>query len=341
MVETIAYADICRVCPRDGGDPSIADIMSKCHWTVRDHQKIMCSVSGGYDSDIVMDLMERCGGHGKTTYVWNNTGLEYDATKRHLLYLEDKYDVEITRLSPKEPIPVCIKKYGFPFWSKTVSTYLSRLQKHGFQWEDEPFQVLSKRYPGCKAALQFWCNAYEAADGRVPRFNIAYVKGLKEFIITNPPPIPFSAECCDRTKKGPAHSYLEAGGFDLNCTGVRRGEGGQRSATYRSCYDKAFGAADNFRPVFWMTNSQKEAYRMRFKVRRSECYEVWGMKRTGCAGCPFGKGFEAELALAKVFEPKMYKAMVSVFGPSYEYTRKFLEFRRRFQNDCRLKIPGY
>jgi hypothetical protein len=59
----------------------------------------------------------------------------------------------------------------------------------------------------------------------------------------------------------------------------------------------------------------------------SDCYEVWGMKRTGCAGCPFGKNFEGELALAEKYEPKFHKAMLNVFGASYDYTRRFLAFR--------------
>lgn len=51
------------------------------------------------------------------------------------------------------------------------------------------------------------------------------------------------------------------------------------------------------------------------------------MDRTGCAGCPFGKRFEEELELVQQYEPQRYRAMVSVFGESYEYTRKFLKFR--------------
>jgi hypothetical protein len=57
------------------------------------------------------------------------------------------------------------------------------------------------------------------------------------------------------------------------------------------------------------------------------------MKRTGCAGCPFGQRFEEELELAKQYEPNFYRAMVKVFGQSYEYKRKFLEFRRQHGNN--------
>lgn len=52
------------------------------------HKNILCSVSGGADSDIVVDLLERIGTNGKVTYVFFNTGLEYKATKEHIKNLE-------------------------------------------------------------------------------------------------------------------------------------------------------------------------------------------------------------------------------------------------------------
>ena len=55
------------------------------------------------------------------------------------------------------------------------------------------------------------------------------------------------------------------------------------------------------------------------------------MERTGCAGCPFGKDFDAELELVQKFEPKRYRAMMSVFGESYDYTREFMAFRGKMK----------
>ena len=50
---------------------------------------------------------------------------------------------------------------------------------------------------------------------------------------------------------------------------------------------------------------------------------MYGLTRTGCACCPFGRDFEAELTAAKEYEPKLYNAALHVFGPSYEYTRAY------------------
>ena len=318
------------------GAPKNAELQEailKTYYYVRDHKKILCSVSGGYDSDIMLDMIERCGGHGKTAYVFNDTGLEYEATKRHLHELEKSYSIEIMYLKPKKPIPVCIKTYGVPFWSKYVSQMISRLQKHGFTWEDKPFEVLYRQYPRNKSSLRWWCNDFKSVKGGVSRFNIEYVRGLKEFMISNPPNFAISPKCCDYAKKNPTHDYLKAGGFDLNCVGVRRCEGGARATAYTSCYDKGWYEADQYRPLFWTTDREKDIYRAHYGIRRSDCYEVWGMKRTGCAGCPFGKDFEQELLLTERYEPNMNRAMKALFGESYDYTRRYLEFRRQMKEE--------
>ena len=41
---------------------------------------------------------------------------------------------------------------------------------------------------------------------------------------------------------------------------------------------------------------------------------------------------ESELALAEKYEPNFHRAMLKVFGKSYDYTRKFLEFRHKLNN---------
>lgn len=320
--------------PQDGGE--IYQTAWKCWYTVQDHEKIMCSVSGGWDSDIMTHLLILCGGKDKTTFCFFDTGLEYDATKEHIKYLEQRYGIEIKVLKPKKAIPTCCKEYGVPFWSKFASEMIHRLQKNGFQWEDEPFDVLLERYPKCKAALRWWCNEW----GENSRFNISWVADLKEFMVWNPPTMKISSVCCSKAKKEPAH-VEEENGYDLICTGVRKEEGGTRSTGFSSCFDEKQTGPDYYRPLFWWSGSDKEAYTKRFGIVRSSCYEEWGMGRTGCAGCPFGKRFEEELALVQSHEPKRYKAMLSVFGESYEYTRRFLEFRGRMkENKNRIALEN-
>ena len=307
---------------------NIQDALGKCLQQVRNHKKIKVSISGGADSDIMLDLFVRCGGKDKTTFVFHNTGLEYEATKRQLRFLEEKYGVKIEVCKPIKPIPLCVQEHGVLWWSKYVSEMIMRLQRHGFQWEDEPFEVLLEKYPRCKSALKWWCSKWEMKNGSSGRLNIDWNPGMKEFLINHPPQFKISAKCCHYSKKEPAKKFTKDGDFDMECSGVRKAEGGARATGYSTCFSPALAGADSYRPLFWFTDADKAEYDAHYGIEHSDCYKVWGMKRTGCAGCPFGKDFEVELALAEQYEPNFHKAMLKVFGASYDYTRQFLEFRK-------------
>lgn len=300
---------------------------------LRGCKKAICAISGGADSDIVIDMLERIGTGGKVDYVFFNTGLESQATKDHIKLLEERYGVKIREAKAKKTIPVCVKEYGVPFLSKQVSEFIERLQRHNFKWEDKPFEELIKEYPECKAALRWWCNKF---DGK-GKFNISRNKYLKEFLIAYPPPMKISNKCCKFAKKDVAKAEKEKGKYDLSITGIRKAEGGARSTAYRSCFtpiDEKHDIAE-FRPVFWFKKDTKTLYEKWYVVIHSDCYRVWKLPRTGCSGCPFAKDFETELAAFKKYEPKLYNAIIKIFGESYEYTRKYREFQKA-QNE-RLK----
>ena len=59
-----------------------------------EYQSILCFVSGGSDSDIVVDICTKVDIHHKITYICINPGLEFTATKEHIKYLEEKYGIE-------------------------------------------------------------------------------------------------------------------------------------------------------------------------------------------------------------------------------------------------------
>lgn len=291
------------------------------------YKKIICSISGGADSDLVLDICSKIDKDKKIDYVWFDTGLEYQATKDHLKYLEDKYNIKIKPYKAIKPIPLSCREYGQPFLSKRVSEYLSRLQKHNFKYEDESFEELYKKYPNCKIALFWWCNS-----NRHDSFNINHNKWLKEFIIANQPTFKVSNNCCDYAKKNVVHKCIRENEYDLAIVGVRKAEGGARSTAYKNCFDEKENGCDNYRPLFWYFDNDKVDYEKQYDVTHSECYTKYGLKRTGCAGCPYGKDFEFELNVINKYEPKLYKAVNNIFGNSYEYTRKYKEFCKRMDN---------
>ena len=304
---------------------AVQDAIIKCYTEIKNHNNIVASISGGSDSDVMLDLVIRCGGKDKTTFIFFNTGLEYEATKRQIQYLQEKYGIEIVIKKAIKPIPLSCRQYGVPFLSKRVSDYIARLQKHNFKWEDKPFEELYQEYPKCKVALRWWCNLW----GEGSQFNIQYNKWLKEFMIANPPTFKISNKCCHYAKKLVVKRFIDEGDFDMNMSGVRKAEGGARATAYKNCFTKAFAGTDQYRPLFWLTKSDKAAYEDYFDIQHSDCYTIWGMTRTGCSGCPFGRNFEEELQLAEKYEPKMYTALNKVFGNSYEYTRKYREFQKK------------
>lgn len=308
---------------------TILEAVSKTMDHIETHSKIMVSISGGSDSDIVMDLFERIGyERGKVIYVWFDTGLEYEATKRHLVFLEEKYGIEIQRHKAKKPIPMSVKQYGVPFLSKEISERIELLQKHGFQWELDPYESLAKKYPRATSGLKWWCNRKKNKN-----FQISANAGLKEFMVLHPPNVNFSPVCCKYAKKNVSIELESEFDVDLLVTGERRAEGGQRAT--KTCYTPANKRCAKFRPVFYFTDADKREYESFCGVTHSDCYTVYGFKRTGCACCPFGSGFEHELEVVKQYEPKLYTAACNIFGPSYEYTRRYRQFKERYKAEKR------
>lgn len=196
---------------------------------------------------------------------------------------------------------------------------IGRLQKHGFQWEDMPFEDLYEQYPHCKSALSWWCNL-----NRYHTLNIDNNRYLKDFLINNPPDFPISDKCCKYSKKDASNKVIKDLGIDLVLLGIRKSEGGIRSIAFNSCFDEHHhSGASQYRPIFWYTNRDKQEYERIFGIVHSDCYTKYGFRRTGCCCCPFGKDFENELKIVQEYEPKLYRAVSNIFGKSYEYTRKY------------------
>lgn len=132
----------------------ITDSIVITHSKLQQYNKILCSVSGGSDSDILIDLCQKFDDANKITYAFFDTGLEFRATKEHIEYLENRYNIHIECVKAIKPIPSCCKKYGQPFISKQVSEWIERLQRHNFKWEDKPFEELYKQYPKPLKSIQ-------------------------------------------------------------------------------------------------------------------------------------------------------------------------------------------
>lgn len=321
-----------------------------------DYNVVVCSISGGSDSDIMLDIIHRVDYQKKVRYVWFNTGMEYQATKDHLDYLEKRYNIKIERRRAIKPIPLAVRQHGQPFLSKLVSNRLHKLQLKGFQFEDDTFEniiekycyevpkgtrwaveVRGKYYRGGVDAIKWWCNKFCTDDSGFSRFNINRNKYLKEFMIKNPPTFDIDNSCCDYSKKNPAKKFRKEVNCDLSIIGVRKSEGGIRATAYKNCFTENEDKNDEYRPLFFYLDKDKKDYERYFDIRHSDCYEKWGFKRTGCVGCPYNINILQELETVENEEPKLAKACKNVFKDSYEYTRQY----RQFVAEMKRKEKGH
>lgn len=324
----MGIVEFCNSAPENH---EILNAFAKLQYHLATCNRAAVAISGGRDSDSLLDIVYRADNDSKAIYVFFNTGIEYEATKKHIQFLRDFYGIDIKEYKAKQPVPIACRKYGVPFLSKFVSEMISRLQRYDFKWEDRPFSELYAEYPKCKTALRWWCNE----NGEGSRFNIERDKYLKEFIMQNPPTFAISQKCCDCAKKTPAKEVVKAFNCDLSITGVRQAENGLRSRVHKSCFTSAkSGNVANFRPLYWLTDDDRTEYENAFEITNSDCYKVYGLKRTGCAGCPFGSRFEEELEIIQKHEPKLYNAVNKIFGASYEYTRQYREFKEQIKRSA-------
>lgn len=303
---------------------TVCKAILKANSVIRPYNKIMVSISGGSDSDIVIDIIEKVRDESqKIDYIFYDTGLEYSATKKHLEYIEERYNIKIQIIKAIKSIPISCKEFGKPFLSKYVSEQIYSLQLNDFKFEDKPYDELIKKYPKCKSRIKWWCDMYS------PQLSIRNFKYLKEFLIANPPTFKISSKCCDYSKKIPAKNILKKNKYDLNITGIRKKEGGIRSHTYKSCFvEKSNSCVATFMPIFWFSNDDKKYYNDFFKIKNSDCYSKYGLRRTGCVGCPFNKNTSDEINMVKEFEPKICNACQnSIFKESYDYTQKYKKFK--------------
>jgi len=307
---------------------------------LREHPNAICSYSGGSDSDILLHLIEQV---RKTfnlppiKYAFFNTGLEMEATKRHVREMESLYGVKITSYRPKINIVQATRKYGQPFVSKIMSAGLEGVQKKNIPLSiyDEYINAedkaakrreLRERFPGCESTINFLCCCNSAGE---PRPEIQLVinssKYMLDFIKDNPIPFRVSNKCCDYCKKQVAHNVQKD--FDMVITGERRDEGGMRSVPRKDstsmCFKETADGKYRLRPLYYVSNKDKQWYKDYHKIRYSDAYEVYGLTRTGCCGCPISAKATEDLEKIRPFEPNLVKAAWNVFGDSYRYRKQY------------------
>lgn len=309
-----------------------------------EHPNAICSYSGGSDSDIMLHLIEtvrKMYDLPPVQYCFFNTGLEMKAIKVHVKNMEKQYGVTITEHRPKKNIVLATREHGIPFVSKIMSAGLEGVQNKNIPLSiaDEYAEAddkiakraeLKARYPKCESTINFLCGCNSKGEERP---NIQLVIGssafMLDFIKENPIPFRVSNKCCNYCKKQVAKQAQK--GFDMAITGERRDEGGMRSVPRKDntsmCFSETADGQYRLRPLFYVSDADKQWYKDYHGIRYSDAYEVYGLTRTGCCGCAISSKAVEDLEKIRPYEPNLVKAAWNVFGESYTYRQKYNEYR--------------
>ncbi len=320
-----------------------------------EHPNAVCSYSGGSDSDILLHLIESVRKEfdlPSVKYAFFNTGLEMKAIKQHVKDMAEKYGVEITEHRPKKNIVLATREYGLPFVSKAMSQGLESVQKKGIPLSiaDEYAAAKNKiakraelkaRYPNCELAINFVCCCNSKGDVQHNQLTIDSAKYMLDFIKENPIPFMVSDKCCAICKKSIAHRALK--NYDMEITGERHDEGGVRSVPRKDstsmCFSETADGKFRLRPLYYVSNSDKQWYKDYYHIRYSDAYEVYGLTRTGCCGCAISSKAIEDLEKIRPFEPNLVKAAWNVFGASYIYRQQYNEYKNK-RRELEAKDPN-
>ena len=210
----------------------------------------------------------------------------------------------------------------------------------------EKRRELGGRFPRCEAIINFLCCCNTAGE---PRPDIQLVinssKYMLDFIRECPPDFQISAKCCDYCKKQVAHEAQKD--YEMIITGERRDEGGMRSVPRKDntalCFTETGDGQYRLRPLYYVTDKDKAWYKEQFGIRYSDAYEVYGLARTGCCGCPISYRAVQDLEKIRPYEPNVVKAAWNIFGKSYEYRRRYnayKEARKKEEKRRKANVVG-
>ena len=74
------------------------------------------------------------------------------------------------------------------------------------------------------------------------------------------------------------------------------------------CFTETGSGQYRLRPLYYVTDADKAWYKDYYGIRYSDAYEVYGLTRTGCCGCPISYKAVEDLEKIRPYEPNVVKA---------------------------------
>ena len=241
-----------------------------------DFNDYFLAYSGGKDSHFLYWFIKEFLHDDRIEIVGVNTGFEIPEIRERIMRNSDIV------LHPSMKRNEIKEKYGIPCYSKQQDEYIHRYQT-GSRTE----------------------NTMKAIMGENVFFNLN--KSARENLLSGKLH-KVSNKCCLYIKEKPMIDYAKQTGKKA-IIGVRQSESKTRKAKYETCLQ----SNGNFAPIYDFSDVLIEDIYKAYDIEIPNCYIY--VQRTGCAGCPYGRNCEKELALLP--EQQRRKA-IEYFKESYD-----------------------
>lgn len=239
-------------------------------------ERYFLSYSGGKDSHFLFWFIKEYLREERIEIVGVNTSFEIPEIRDRILQNSD------TVLKPSMRRQDIKAKYGIPCYSKQQDEFIYRYQ-HGNRSN----------------------NTMKYIMGGNPVFTLN--KGARERLLSGSLH-PVSNKCCYYNKELPMVQYGKETG-KKPIIGVRMAESMTRKAKYQTCLSRE----GNFTTLYDFSDILIDSIYTGYGIEIPKCYIY--VARTGCAGCPYGRNCESELALLSELQRK---AAVNYFKESYD-----------------------
>ena len=261
--------------------------------------------SGGKDSTVLSDLVDRALPDNKIPRIYSNTGLDYLEIQKFVRQLATE-DERFFIIRPKKDIRKTLTEYGYPFKSKFHSHICDIYSRQG--------------KTGCVLK-------YAEPKANTPH---SCPKVLQD-MFNKPLPFKISEKCCYKFKKEPFALYEKESGRNIGLTGMRRAEKGLREQLKCLVFDG--DKLHRFHPLAPMDDDFIESYIKHFQIRMCVLYYApYGFKRTGCVGCPYSRDLQKDLDTLEKLLPNERAKAEYIWQPVYAEYRK-LGYRLRKEEE--------
>lgn len=268
------------------------------------------SFSGGKDSTILHHLIDMALPNNKIPRLFINTGIEYIDMVKHVKELA-KNDERIIIYNSNVNIIKMLKKYGYPFKSKTHAHVVRIYQNSGIGKNVKVYLYGTKKNG-------------EKSSVKCPK------KLMYQFTEENK--LKISDRCCDKLKKEVAKRYQRENGINIPILALRMAEGGQRKRQNGCTIFDEDKNLIKFKPINPCTDEWCDWFIKKHNIKLCKLYyQPFNFKRTGCSGCPFALELQEQLNIMRRLLPVDYKRSMIIWKPVYEEYRR-INYRLKKMN---------